>query len=43
MSEQAVIRLLLMAIDSHGLDGDREKLRASASKARQMLEGEDDQ
>jgi hypothetical protein len=42
MSELAVIRLLLMAIDSHELDGDEKKLKAAANKARLMLRGDDD-
>ena len=39
MSEEAVIRLLLTAIDSHELDGDEQKLKDAARKARLLLRG----
>lgn len=42
MSDEQVLRLLLMAIDSHELDGDDEKLKRAASNARLMLRGEGD-
>lgn len=42
MSDEAVIRLLLTAIDSHNLDGDDDRLQRAAREARLMLRGEGD-
>lgn len=40
MSDEQVLRLLLMAIDSHELDGDEQKLKRAAAEARRLLGGD---
>lgn len=43
MSDEAVIRMLLTAIDSYRLDGDGERLRRAANDARLALMGQGDE